>query len=265
MEGRAAPAQLVHDRLVDLRGDLARALRVDPGHRRVAAHAAGVGTLVAVEDALVVLRGRERHGALAVAERQQRELLALEELLQHHLGLAEALLAEEHVDRLARLALVLGDDHSLARREHVRLQHRGIRRAREVGGGLVAVAEHHVRGGGHAAVAHQLLRVGLRALDPRGGPGRSERADARRAQRVHEAGHERRLGPHHHEVDPARPRRPRPRRRPEGTPRRRGRCRRCRGCTGPRARAGCAGACGRCACSRPPAPTTRTRSLKARR
>ena len=72
------------------------------------------GPLVAVEDALVVLRRGERHRALAVAQRQQRELLAVEELLDDHVGRAEDL-ALEHVDeRLARLGLVLGDHHALA-------------------------------------------------------------------------------------------------------------------------------------------------------
>ena len=53
------------------------------------------GPLVAVEDALVVLRRRQRHRALAVAEGQQRQLLPLEELLEHDLVVAEAPLAEE--------------------------------------------------------------------------------------------------------------------------------------------------------------------------
>ena len=52
-----------------------------PGHGRVAAHAAGVRPGVALADPLVVLGGRHRHDALAVAEREQRQLLALEELL----------------------------------------------------------------------------------------------------------------------------------------------------------------------------------------
>ena len=172
-----------------------------PGTGRVAPHPARVRALVAVEDALVVLRRRERHRTLAVAEREQRELLALEELLQDHLGLAEALLTEEHVDGVAGLALVLGDDHALAGREHVGLQHGGIRGAGEVRRRLLAVAEHHVRGGGHAAVAHQLLGVCLRALDARRRAGRPEGGDAGGAQGVNEACHERRLGAHDDEID----------------------------------------------------------------
>jgi hypothetical protein len=69
-----------------------------------------------------------------------------------------------------------------------------------VGGGLVAVAEHHMPGGGHPAVLHQLLGIGLRALDPGRGGGGAERADALLAQPVHEAVHQRHLGAHHHQV-----------------------------------------------------------------
>ena len=100
--------------------------RVEAGHRRVAAHAAGVRALVAVEDPLVVLRGSERDDVLAVAERQQRQLLAVEELLEHDLGLAEALLDEEGLDRLARLGLARGDDHALARGQAVGLEDRRV-------------------------------------------------------------------------------------------------------------------------------------------
>ena len=196
-----APAELVDDRLVHGGRDLARAVRVDARHRRVAPHAARVRPLVAVEDSLVVLRRRQRHRALAVAEREERQLLALEELLEDDLGLAEALLGEEDVDRLARLALVLGDDHALARREHVRLQHGRVRRAREVRRRLLAVAEQDVRGGRHAALAHQLLRVRLRPLDPRGRLGGPERRDSGRGQVVDQARYQRRLGADHHQVD----------------------------------------------------------------
>ena len=53
----------------------------EPRHRRVRAHAAGVRALVAVERALEVLRRAERHRALAVAQREERHLRALEQLL----------------------------------------------------------------------------------------------------------------------------------------------------------------------------------------
>jgi len=142
--GRPAPAQLVHDRLVHLAHELGRPVVVDPRHRRVAPHAARVRTPIAVEDALVVLRRRERDGALAVAQGEQRQLLAVEELLQHHLRLAEALLGEEDVEGGARRPLVLGDDHALSRREHVGLEHGRVRRTGQVDHRLLAIPEEHV-------------------------------------------------------------------------------------------------------------------------
>ena len=78
---------------------------VGAGHRRVGAHAAGVRAGVALADPLVVAGGRERDGALAVAERKQRQLLAGEELLHHH-GLVAEPACDEHVlERGARLVL----------------------------------------------------------------------------------------------------------------------------------------------------------------
>ena len=99
MEGSAAARHRRDDRPVHRVDDLLDLGRAEAGHRRVAAHAAGVGPLVAVEDPLVVLGRGERHDVLAVAEREQRELLALEELLQHDGRLAEAPLGEEDLDR----------------------------------------------------------------------------------------------------------------------------------------------------------------------
>ena len=248
MVGRAAAAQLVHDRLVHGQRQRVRGSRSIPGHRRVAAHAAGVRALVAVEDPLVVLGGRHRHGALAVAQGEQRQLLAVEELLEHHARLAEAALTEERLDRLARLGLVLADDHALARGQHVGLEHGRVRRARKLLLGLLAAAQHHVRGRGDAHVAHQLLAY---AFEPsmRRPPRWAERRDAGLRQRVHETGHQRRLGADHHQVDARRaPRarsRPRRRPRPAGTGRGPGRCPRCRARPAAPAAAGCAAARGR--------------------
>ena len=97
VERGAAAAQLVDDRLVDGARDLLDQGGVDPGDGRVGAHAAGVRALVAVEDPLVVLRRGHDDGRLAVAERQQRQLLADEVLLDHDAAGAEALLDEEVV------------------------------------------------------------------------------------------------------------------------------------------------------------------------
>ena len=82
VERRAAARELVDHRLVHA-GDRSATSASASGHRRVAAHAAGVRAGVAVADPLVVARRGERDGALAVAQREQRELVAVEELLDH--------------------------------------------------------------------------------------------------------------------------------------------------------------------------------------
>ena len=51
-------------------------VRREAGHRRVGAHAAGVRAGIAVADALVVLRGAQQQRVVAVAQREQRHLLA---------------------------------------------------------------------------------------------------------------------------------------------------------------------------------------------
>jgi hypothetical protein len=99
--------------------------------------------------------------------------------------------------------LVGGDDHALAGGQHVGLEHGRVRGAGEVGGGLLAVAQHEVRRGRHTAALHQLLRVGLGPLDPCGRRRRAEGGDPGRGQLVHEAGHERGLGADDHEIDRA--------------------------------------------------------------
>ena len=92
------------------------------GGRRIGAHAAGVGALVAVEHALVVLRGDERDRGLAVAQREERRLLAAQEFLDHDFGarLAETA-AEHHVDRGFGFGQRLRHHHALAGREPVGL------------------------------------------------------------------------------------------------------------------------------------------------
>ena len=64
----------------------------------------------------------ERERGLAVAQREERGLLADEKFLDHDLGagLAQAA-AEHHVDRGLGLGDRLGDDHALAGREPVGL------------------------------------------------------------------------------------------------------------------------------------------------
>ena len=200
MVRRSALPQRVDDRLVDHAGECLCVVSRDPGHGRVAAHAAGVGTLVAFEDPLVVLRRRHRYRALTVAQREQGELLAHEELLEHDLRPAEAQLGEELLYGRARGGLVGADDHALAGGQRVGLEHGRIRRTRDVVERLTPRAKHRVRGGRHPELAHQLLRIALGALDPRGGGRGPEGTHAVRGQRVHHPGDQWHLRPHRHQV-----------------------------------------------------------------
>ena len=58
--------------------------------RRIGAHAAGVRALVVIEHPLVVLRGGERDRGLAVAQREEADLAARQEFLDHDLGAGRA-------------------------------------------------------------------------------------------------------------------------------------------------------------------------------
>ena len=75
-ERRAAPRQLREDRPVDGREDPLDRLVAEVGQRRVGTHAAGVRTQVAVAQALVVARRRQRHGFAPVADRDHARLAA---------------------------------------------------------------------------------------------------------------------------------------------------------------------------------------------
>ena len=157
------------------------------------------GPGVAVADPLVVARGRERDGALAVAQRQQRELLAREELLDHDRLVAEAARDEHVLQRRARLALAGRDHDALAGGEPVGLDHGRI--AVDRGHALLDRRDHPVRRGRDAGRLHDLLRERLGALQPGGRRERPEAAHALGGERVGEPGHERRLGSDDDEVD----------------------------------------------------------------
>ena len=137
--------------------------------------------------------------ALAVAEREQGELVAVEELLHDDGDVAEAALDQHLVQRRAGLALVRGDHDALAGREPVRLDDGRV--AGDRGHARLDVLDERVRGGGDAGRGHDLLGVGLRALEPRGGGDGAEAADAGGEQGVGEPVDERRLRPDDDEVD----------------------------------------------------------------
>ena len=88
----------------------------DHRRRRIGAHAAGVGPLVAVEQPLVVLAGGQRQHVLAVDHHDEAGLLAVEELFDHdaRAGVAHAVADQHRVDRGVRLVDGGRHDHALA-------------------------------------------------------------------------------------------------------------------------------------------------------
>ena len=77
-KGRAALRQLLDHGSVDEVEDLLDLCRPVAGDRRVRAHPAGVRSGVAVPDPLEILCRRQRERTLTVAQREDRDLLALE-------------------------------------------------------------------------------------------------------------------------------------------------------------------------------------------
>ena len=61
----------------------------DDGNGRVCAHSTRIRAFVAIIRALMVLRDDERHHLLPIHQREQRKFGTLQELLHHHLALAE--------------------------------------------------------------------------------------------------------------------------------------------------------------------------------
>ena len=206
----AALLELAHDRKDDLLLDFGKTVGSHDRRGAIGAHAAGVRALVAVEHALVVLRRRKKHGVLAIHEREDRTLLAVQELLDQHFRAGRAkLVPDEHVvNRVFRLLGRFRDDHALPCREAVGLDHdwKPKRRKRRLGGRRVG--EHLGLAGRNSRRVHYFLRKALRALHARTGGNRPERGNAYLLERINESLHERCLGTDDNEIRMVR-RRPR--------------------------------------------------------
>ena len=123
---------------------------------------------------------------MSVADREQRDLWSLEELLDDNVSGRGAL---QRAHGLVHLGLGATDVDALPCREPVCLHDAWRSRDRKP------------RRGRHARGGHDLLRERLRAFDPGGRSARPEDEEAESAKRVGETEHERQLGPDHDEVD----------------------------------------------------------------
>ena len=190
--------------LEDLASSAGHELGAAERDRCIRAHASRVGSDVASQETLVVLRRNERQRTGAIGDREEGELLTLHELLDQDLGarLAERVLLQHRIDGPIRLGERRADDHPLSGS-----QARGLddyrsaeltRRALGVGGRRVC----HRAGRRHARPQHELLGERLGGLDLGGLRVGTENDELRGAKRIYDPGGEGRLGTHDREVDP---------------------------------------------------------------
>ena len=160
---------------------------VKSDRRRVGTHAAGVGTGVAVEGALIVTSRAEHAAALAVGDGEDAHLTTLEPFLDQRYvtRLCEAAL----LHALAQCRLRVGDPvahlDTLAERESVGLDHTSARAAPDEGPTLFeTVGSHgHVAGRRDASLLHDRLGEAFAALEPRRRRRRTEARNTRRRRR----------------------------------------------------------------------------------
>ena len=172
------------------------------GHRRVRPHAAGVRAPVAVADPLEVLGRGQGDRPLAVAHGQQAELGARHVLLDDHpvAGVAEGLAGELGPDVVLGLDQVGGDQHALAGRQPVGLDHVGAGEAAEELQRRFEVVEGREAGGGDPGRGHDLLHPRLRALEPGAVGAGAEDQLALGPEPVGQAVDQRRFGADHEQV-----------------------------------------------------------------
>ena len=189
---------LLHHRIGRTLHDVAQrellVLGRDEGQGRIGSHAARIGTLVAVEGALVVLS--QHHGPHLVTrdETHERKFGALEEILDDDLTLAETVVEQHPAQRLVGLLHRGGNHHALAGCQAVVLEHGRPRTRGDVGARLFVVGEGVEPGRRHAILGHQPLGKLLRGFDARGSLRRTEDAQPRSAEDIDHTGGQRHLG-----------------------------------------------------------------------
>ena len=120
---RALGGHAIQRRPQDCAFDVVQQLGCGVARPRESAHAARVGSAVAVQQALVVTRRRHDGQSLTVGEHEHGQLVTLEELLDQDLvaGGADAARSKELIQRVIDVAWRKGDMHALAGREPIGL------------------------------------------------------------------------------------------------------------------------------------------------
>ena len=175
--------------------------------RGIGTHAAGVGALIAVEQALMVLAGGHDGYVFAVTHHNEAGFLTLQKLFNHHPGAAgvvghaqrvEAGVRCQHeIDRLVRLMKVHGHHHTLACRQSVGLDDDRCPFFVDVGMRSGRIGESFVLGCGDAVALHKGFGKRLGAFKLRGSLGWPKHPHSLRAKGVNHASGQWLLGAHH--------------------------------------------------------------------
>ena len=199
-EGHALVGHCVGNGLKDCFDGGAADFLGDERHGRIGSHAARVWSGVIVVGTLVVAGDVERVELASVDQTHERELRAVEELLDHHAALAE-LLVEQHVaQRVFGLAHSEGHDDALAGGESVIFYHNRNRAGLDICKRLVEVAERAVGRSRHAMTRHEILSILFRTLDAGRSLGRAEYLQSLLAEAVDDAEGQRGLRAHDRHV-----------------------------------------------------------------
>ena len=143
-----------------------------------------------VESTLVVHARDHRLDGLAVAEGQNADLGAGQELLDDHMvaGRAELFVQHDLLDAVGGLLLILADQHALAQRQTVRLDDDGVfALGFDVVHDLLGVVKRLIFGRRDAVFLHQVLAEHLTGLNAGRGLVGTECRDAHSGQRIDHA------------------------------------------------------------------------------
>ena len=166
----------------------------------VGTHAARVGSLVAIEGALVILRKRHRIHLLAIHEAHERELRTGEEVFHHHLAVAKVRVGEHILEGGLGLLQIFRNHHALAGSEPVVFEHRRERSSLHVSQSLRIVSKAAVAGGRNMVFHHQFLGELLAALNAGSRLRMTENCQSGGTESIHDSDCQRGFGAHHGEI-----------------------------------------------------------------
>ena len=183
---------------------LLQGVGIQQGGGGVGPHAPGVGAGVPFANAFVVLGRRQQHHGLPIGEGKHRHLWSCHPFFQHQRGACRAKpTAENLFDGLLGFGDGLGDGDAFAGGEPIGFHHQGLLLLLHHRQGFGTAGGIPVAGGGHGRLHHQALGplfAGFQ-LGPIGTGAKNGKAGA--PQPIRQAGRQRALGAHHHELNAA--------------------------------------------------------------